>query len=237
MASTGCEIADVFVGRQSRPDPILGLLREARATRPESPQARTRTAPITNGRSPSLSFQDASGSTRHRPFRSWMIAYIQQLYIAVMVPEVEAVTDAVLTASRALVGVAARSLAVVDADVTLPQYRALVVLAARGSKLVGALAEELAIHPSTATRLCDRLVAKKLVRRAISRDNRRETEISLSPKGRAVVERVSDVRRREIATIVERVPPKLWEPTVRALNAFAEAAGELPQQAWTLGWS
>ena len=106
--------------------------REARATRPESPQARTRTAPIINGRTLSLSFQDASGSTRHRVFHSWMIVYIQQLYIAVMVPEVEAVTDAVLTASRALVGVAARSLAVVDADVTLPQYRALVVLAARG---------------------------------------------------------------------------------------------------------
>jgi hypothetical protein len=41
------------------------------------------------------------------------------------------VTDAVLTASRALVGVAARSLAIVDAEVTLPQYRALVVLAPR----------------------------------------------------------------------------------------------------------
>ena len=52
-----------------------------------------------------------------------------------------------------------------------------------------------------------------------------------------MVERVSEVRRREIATIVERVPAKLWQPTVRALNAFAEAAGELPQQAWTLGWS
>jgi DNA-binding MarR family transcriptional regulator len=165
-------------------------------------------------------------------------ADLQQLYSARLVAaDVDAVTDAVLTASRALVGVAARSLAVVDADVTLPQYRALVVLAARGPRLVGELADELSIHPSTATRLCDRLVAKKLVRRAASRDSRREIEVWLAARGRAVVERVSEVRRREIATIVERVPAKLWQPTVRALNAFAEAAGELPQQAWTLGWS
>ena len=100
-----------------------------------------------------------------------------------------------LTASRALVGVAARSLAVVDSEVTLPQYRALVVLASRGPRLVGELAEALGIHPSTATRLCDRLVAKKLVTRAPGRDNRRETTISLSVKGRRLVDRVTVLRR------------------------------------------
>ena len=40
--------------------------------------------------------------------------------------------DTVLAASRALVAVAARSLAAAGDEVTLPQYRALVVLAARG---------------------------------------------------------------------------------------------------------
>jgi DNA-binding MarR family transcriptional regulator len=147
------------------------------------------------------------------------------------------VTDAVLTASRALVGVAARSLAIVDPEVTLPQYRALVVLASRGPTLVGELAEALGIHPSTATRLCDRLVAKKLVRRAPGRDNRRQTTISLSLKGRRLVDRVTELRRREIGAIVERVPPELWSATVAALSTFAEAAGEPPQQAWALGWS
>lgn len=151
--------------------------------------------------------------------------------------DLDAVTDAVLTASRALVGVAARSLAVVDSEVTLAQYRALVVLASRGPTLVGELAEALGIHPSTTTRLCDRLVAKKLVTRTQGRDNRRETTVSLSVKGRRLVERVTELRRREIAAIVERVPSELWSATVAALSAFAEAAGELPQQAWALGWS
>jgi len=42
--------------------------------------------------------------------------------------------DTVLAASRALVAVAARSLAAAGDEVTLPQYRALVVLAARGPR-------------------------------------------------------------------------------------------------------
>ncbi|MGZ6975501.1 MAG: MarR family transcriptional regulator, partial [Acidimicrobiia bacterium] len=60
------------------------------------------------------------------------------------------VTDAVLLASRALVGVAARSLAEVEDEVTLPQFRALVVLATADRNL-GDLAEALDVHPSTAT--------------------------------------------------------------------------------------
>ena len=44
------------------------------------------------------------------------------------------VTDAVLRASRALVGVAARSLAEVEDTVILPQFRALVVLASANAR-------------------------------------------------------------------------------------------------------
>lgn len=152
-------------------------------------------------------------------------------------PTVSAITDAVLTASRALVAVAARSLAAIDTEVTLPQYRALVVLASGGPQHVGKLADTLGVHASTATRLCDRLVSKKLVRRAISRDNRRETTISLSEAGRRIVDEVTAIRRLEIGRIVGRIPAELRGPTVVALSAFSDAAGELPDRAWKLGWS
>lgn len=145
-------------------------------------------------------------------------------------------TDALVVASRALVGVAARSLAGVDTEVTLPQFRALVVLAA-GPRRVGELAEVLGVHPSTATRLCDRLVERRLVRRAVDRSNRRETIITLSARGRSVVDRVTTARRREIRPIVERIPPHLREPAVAALVAFATAAGEPAPEAGSLGWS
>ena len=76
--------------------------------------------------------------------------------------------DTVLAASRALVAVAARSLAAPGMG-TLPQYRALVVLAARGPQGTAELAAALAVNPSTATRMCDRLVRKGLVRRPAGR--------------------------------------------------------------------
>jgi len=151
--------------------------------------------------------------------------------------DTELVTDAVLTASRALVAVAARSLAAVDDDVTLSQYRALVVLGSRGPQTVGQLADAVGVHPSTATRLCDRLVARKLVTRTQVEGNRRETQIALSKKGRSIVDTVTTARRHEIAAIVARIPDSLRQPTVTALAAFAEAAGEVPEQAWSLGWS
>lgn len=145
--------------------------------------------------------------------------------------------DALLTASRALVAVAARSLAGLEGDVTLPQYRALVVLATHGPQTVGQLAESLDLHPSTTTRLCDRLVAKGLIGREVSSASRRETTISLAAPGRHVVQAVSRRRRREIERIVARVPAELRTSMVRALTAFADAAGEIPEQAWSLGWS
>ena len=76
---------------------------------------------------------------------------------------VDELTDALLTASRVLVAVSARSLAGISDEVTLAQYRTLVVLASRGPQTLQALATELEVVPSTATRMCDRLVRKGLV--------------------------------------------------------------------------
>jgi DNA-binding MarR family transcriptional regulator len=140
----------------------------------------------------------------------------------------EATTDALLDASRALVAVAARSVA--DAgDVTLPQYRAMVVLLRPGAVTVGDLAESLDIHPSTATRLCDRLERKRLVRRRpASGPDRRETAVELTAKGRRFVDRVISRRRKDLAAIVASMGPDDRTQTLDGLRAFARAAGELP---------
>ena len=146
------------------------------------------------------------------------------------------VVDAILRASRVLVAVAARSLSAVDHDVTLPQFRALVVLAQRGPQRPSNLADALGVHPSTITRLCDRLVAKRLVKRAESPGNRREVTITLTPKGKRLVDSVTAKRRVEIAEIVTRVPQRERATMVRALNALGEAAGEPADANWFTGW-
>lgn len=150
--------------------------------------------------------------------------------------DIDQVTESLLTASRALVAVAARSLVAVDESVTLPQFRVLVVLASRGPQLMGHLADALAVHQSTATRLCDRLVGKGLVTRATAPSSRREVQIELTTEGRRVVIDVSAVRRAEIERIVARMPEQLRVATVTALAAFNDAAGEIPQPLWSLGW-
>ena len=60
----------------------------------------------------------------------------------------ETMVDAVLSASRVLVAIAARSLADAGEEVTLPQYRSLVVLASRGPQSMAALAEAVAVTPA-----------------------------------------------------------------------------------------
>jgi DNA-binding MarR family transcriptional regulator len=141
--------------------------------------------------------------------------------------DLDVVTDSVLVSSRVLIAVASRSIAAVDGSVTLPQFRALVVLEHR-QRAVGELAAELRIQPSTATRLCDRLVRKGLVRRAVQPTNRREVTVWLSEAGEELVRDVTRRRRREIAAIMQRVPAEQRSMIVEALTAFREAAGEEP---------
>jgi DNA-binding MarR family transcriptional regulator len=144
--------------------------------------------------------------------------------------------DAVLLASRALVGVAARSLAAVDPDVTLPQYRALVILSGVGPQNLAALSEALGVHPSTGTRLCNRLVTKTLINRSAATADRREIVLALTPRGQRIVDRVTKHRRAELARILDRIPISERRSLITALQRFSDAAGEAPEQAWSLGW-
>ena len=146
------------------------------------------------------------------------------------------IAEAVLRASRALVAVAARSLATVADDVTLPQYRALIELAARGPLRLADLADALTVDRSTATRMCDRLVRKGLVERRRGSEDRRVVRVSLTGAGLELVAEVSRRRHAEIRRIVRRIPVASRPPVVSALEAFAEAAGEVPEHDWSLGW-
>jgi DNA-binding MarR family transcriptional regulator len=145
--------------------------------------------------------------------------------------------DTVLAASRALVAVAARSLAAAGEEVTLPQYRALVVLAAQGPKGTADLATALAVNPSTATRMCDRLVRKGLVRRHRQPGDRRSVRIALTASGRDLVAEVSRRRRAELARLLGALPPDQHEPVIAAFRAFAAVADEIPQPGAALGWA
>jgi DNA-binding MarR family transcriptional regulator len=146
--------------------------------------------------------------------------------------------DAVLTASRVLVAVAARSLADLDEaeEVTLTQFRSLVVLASRGPQGMASLSDALGVTPPTASRLCDRLVRKGLVRRRTDRNDRRQVRVGLTEAGRRLVDVVTARRRHEIAGLLSAVPEDARRSVVAGLQLLAESAGEVPEQDWSTGW-
>lgn len=146
------------------------------------------------------------------------------------------VVDAVISASRALVAVAARSLAGVAEDVTLPQYRTLVVLVSRGPQRVADLADALGVLPSTATRMLDRLVAKNLVRRARRAQDRRSVRVVPTVTGRELVAEVTRRRRAEIGRVMREIPRDDWDGLASALHLFARSAGEVDERDWPWEW-
>jgi DNA-binding MarR family transcriptional regulator len=140
--------------------------------------------------------------------------------------EVEPLVTALLTASRVLVAVSARSLAQVEDTVTLPQFRALVVLDTYGEINLLRLAELLGVTSSTAMRMIDRLLAVEVVTRRDNPANRREVLLGLTPTGTRIVRQVTRTRRAEIARIVDAMPAAHRATMIRALRSFATAAGE-----------
>jgi DNA-binding MarR family transcriptional regulator len=138
----------------------------------------------------------------------------------------DAITDALLTASRLLVAISAKSIAQVDETITIPQFRTLVILSNRGPVNLATLAGLLGVQPSAAGRMVDRLVSAGLIDRLPHPNSRRELLAALTKRGRAVVREVTTHRRAEIARIVEKMPPPERHGLVRALTAFTAAGGE-----------
>ena len=143
-----------------------------------------------------------------------------------------------MVAAQALVGVAAQGIAQVEDRVTLPQFRVLMLVATRGGLNLGALAQAMGVHPSNASRACDRLVDAGLLARSESTLDRRNLMLELTPDGQALIDEVIDHRRNAIATILEGLPESRRRTLANAMLSFAEAAGEIHGDlAWKLGWA
>lgn len=153
--------------------------------------------------------------------------------------ELDRLVTALLTASRALVGVSARSLIGVEETVTVTQFRTLVVLRAHGTSRLNRLSDRLKVNASTTLRTVERLREAGLVDRRENPDDRREVVIELTDRGRQLVDEVTARRRRAIEGIVRAMPVEQRAAMVDALLAFTRAADEplaVEESATLLGW-
>jgi DNA-binding MarR family transcriptional regulator len=154
------------------------------------------------------------------------------------VADIDEMTSAMLTASRLLVAISARSLAAVEDTVTLPQFRLLVLLSSQGPSKLVTLATLLGVNPSTAMRMVDRLAAAELISKQASPQSGREIQIELTPAGRTLVDDVTDSRRTEIADVITKMPAHQRHALIDALRAFTDAGGEPPVATpIPLGWA
>ncbi|HEX3899532.1 MAG TPA: MarR family transcriptional regulator [Mycobacteriales bacterium] len=152
-------------------------------------------------------------------------------------PVADELTDAALGLSRALVGIALRSVSEQSDDLTLVQFRALATLSDHGSQRVADLAARLGVNSSTATRTATRLLRKGLIVRASDSTDHRATLLEITDDGRSVARAVTTRRQAAIARIVRRIPAERRDLMVEAMQAFTAAAGEGPEQDWTPGWT
>jgi len=135
--------------------------------------------------------------------------------------------DAVMRTSRVLVGVIAASVEEVGSTVTVPQLRVLVMAADHAPLTLGAVAEGLGVHPSNATRTCDRLVSTGLLDRRDDPSDRRQLQLTLTRKGQRMVESVLEHRRAAIERVMAKMAPASAARLGTALRDFLVAAEQL----------
>lgn len=132
--------------------------------------------------------------------------------------------EPLMVTSRAVTSAVVRSLEEVDPGMPLPQLRALVMIGMHQPVTVGAIAVALGINPSNASRACDRLVERALVRRGADGADARRVSLSLTGAGAALLDQVLDRRRQELAAVVDAMDPEQRRALLTALEVFNEAA-------------
>jgi DNA-binding MarR family transcriptional regulator len=134
--------------------------------------------------------------------------------------------EPLMTASRVINAIIVKSLAAVDADLTVPQLRVLVILSAHPGASLSAVAEDLGVNPSNASRTCEQLVRRGLVTRQAQPDDRRRVALDLSASGRLMIERVMDRRRQQLDIIVGEMAADQQRMLMVLLESFNAAAVE-----------
>jgi DNA-binding MarR family transcriptional regulator len=107
-----------------------------------------------------------------------------------------------------------------------PQLNALLAVERAEGINLGGLAAELSMLLSSASRLCDRLVASGLVEREPGRADRREIALYLTPSSKALLGELRSIRQRALGGVLERMSTAGRTALLRGLTEFAAAAGD-----------
>jgi DNA-binding MarR family transcriptional regulator len=107
-----------------------------------------------------------------------------------------------------------------------PQLNALLAVERAEGINLGGLAAELKMLLSSASRLCDRLVASGLVERVPGRADRREIALYLTPSSRTLLGELRSIRRQALGGVLDRMSQSGRAALLRGLTEFAAAAAD-----------
>jgi DNA-binding MarR family transcriptional regulator len=137
--------------------------------------------------------------------------------------------EALMAATKIITAAVAHSLAAVDAHVTMPQLRVLVMIGGNGPMNLSSVADGLGVNASNASRTCDQLVGLGLLNRREDERDRRHLVLSMTPAGEELLETVMRHRRSVLQQVVGGMPAEDREKLSAALTCFVAAAARLSE--------
>lgn len=111
-------------------------------------------------------------------------------------------------------------------DITPPQYGVLSVIAAQPGLDQSAIAEETGVDRATLASVVARLEAAGFVRRNISKTDRRQKLLNLTPRGRSILARMQPPVQRAQERVLEPLPQKEREQFLRLLNRLVDGGND-----------
>ena len=128
--------------------------------------------------------------------------------------------------TRAVVGLTMRSMEVLGGEVSVPQFRLLLVLSGLGRVPSSRLAAEMATGASSVTRLADKLEAAGLLVRGSDPRSRSVVTLEATQAGVDLVARVVGRRHELLGAVLDRMTPDERADAVRVARRFAGLAGD-----------
>ncbi|MCL4183521.1 MAG: MarR family winged helix-turn-helix transcriptional regulator [Burkholderiaceae bacterium] len=107
--------------------------------------------------------------------------------------------------------------------VTIHRWRVLAVLSAKGRCSASELAAMTVMEQSVISRVADKMVRDGLVRREVRAADRRVSELRLSARGKALVERLWPVYEQHGRHAIETLTEAEWRTLVRLLQKVSTA--------------
>ena len=113
-------------------------------------------------------------------------------------------------------------------DVTMPQFKIMLILYIYGPSRMSAIATELGVTLPTATSLVDRLVEREYVLRDNSVQDRRVVLCRLSPAGQKGIDRIWEAARATSRQLLEGMDTAILRNFNEVLADMAKAAARAP---------